>query len=85
MKILRGGSENFYTPEGQGGSEKIVSGLEERGSEIFTTKGGEGLQKIEPLARGPAKISSFEFQNLPPPLVILNELSLIDENRYSQS
>ena len=34
---------------------------------------------MEPLARGTAKISSFEFQYLhalPPPLVILNELSL---------
>ena len=40
MKILRGGSENFYTPEGGGDSEKIV-GLG-GGSEIFTTKGGRG-------------------------------------------
>ena len=24
MKILRGDSENFYTPEGGGGSEKMV-------------------------------------------------------------
>ena len=32
---------------------------------------------MEPLARGAAKISSFEFQYLHPlPLVILNELSL---------
>ena len=36
-----------------------------------------GLLKNEPLARGAAKISSFEFQYLHPPLlVILNELSL---------
>ena len=50
-------------------------------------KGGGGFWKIEPLARGAAKIVSFEFQYLhpppspfppppPPPLVILNELSL---------
>ena len=52
------------------------------GSEIFFTTnggGGGGLLKIEPLARGAVKISSFKFQYLhpsPPPLVIFNELSL---------
>ena len=35
-----------------------------------------GSSKIEPLARGTAKLSSFEFQYLHPLLVILNELSL---------
>ena len=39
-------------------------------------EGGGGSLKIEPLARGAAKISSFKFQYLHP-LVILNELSLI--------
>ena len=39
--------------------------------------GGGAPKKIEPLARGAAKISSFEFQYLhPPTLVILHELSL---------
>ena len=47
------------------------------GSEIFSTTKEGAPKKIEPLARGAAKISSFEFQYLhPPPLVILNELSL---------
>ena len=48
------------------------------GSEIFSTTKEGAPKKIEPLARGAAKISSFDFQylHLPPPLVILNELSL---------
>ena len=39
------------------------------GSEMFSiTKGGGGApKKIEPLAKGAAKISSFEFQYLHPP------------------
>ena len=40
MKIWRRGSENFYTPEG--GALKKLLGWE-RGSEIFTIKGEEGL------------------------------------------
>ena len=50
---------------------------------MYTSKptGEGGSYKIEPLVRGAAKISSFEFQYLhpsppPPPIVILNELSL---------
>ena len=39
------------------------------GSEIFSTTKEGAPKKIEPLARGAAKISSFEFQYLhPPPL-----------------
>ena len=51
---------------------------------MFTSKprGGReeegGVLKIEPLARGAAKILSLEFQYLhTQPVVILNELSLI--------
>ena len=65
------------------GSEKIRGGFEN----LYTSKptgGGEGGSlKVQQLARGAAKISSSEFQYLhlplpptPPPLVILNELSL---------
>ena len=37
---------------------------------------GGAPKKIEPLARGAAKISRFEFQYLHPPPAMLNELSL---------
>ena len=39
-------------------------------------EGGGGSEKVEPLVRGAAKISSSEFQYLHPPAVIINELSL---------
>ena len=79
MKILRGALKIFRHPKG--GSEKIKRGGGLRKFVYFKTnrRWGGAPKKIEPLARGAAKISSFEFQYLhtPPPLpVILNELSL---------
>ena len=60
----RGGSENFKKPERGalkklGGASKIC---------MLQNQQEEGLLKIEPLARGAAKISSFEFQFPHPPL-----------------
>ena len=77
--IEGGGLEKFLDTQ-NGGSEKI------RGAPkicILQNQWERGApKKIEPLARGAAKISSFAFQYLhppPPPLVILNVhvLSLI--------
>ena len=67
MTILRGAPKIFRHPKG--GLRKFV---------YFKTNSRGGSQKIEPLARGAAKISSFEFQYLHLPLVILSELSLND-------
>ena len=56
MNILKGGSEKI-----RGGAPKIC---------ILQNQQEGVSQKIEPLARGTAKISSFEFQYLhpsPPP------------------
>ena len=55
----------------KGGSEKIVGLGGGGGSEnLYTSKLARGgpPEKIEPLATGAAKISSFEFQYLHPPL-----------------
>ena len=49
------------------GDEDIEGGL--RKFVYFKTNRRGGSQKIEPLARGAAKISSFEFQYLHPPLL----------------
>ena len=81
-----GGGLRKFLDTRRGDSEKIVGlggGL--RKSVYFKTDHGlqfkpnrRGSSKIEPLARGAAKISSFEFQYLhrpPTPLVILHELS----------
>ena len=68
MKILRGGGLRKFLDTQKGGSEKIRG----EGSEnLYTSKptGGGTPKKIEPLARGATKISSFEFQYLHPPLL----------------
>ena len=78
-----GGSENSKTP-GKGGFEKIrgapkiciLQNQQDWGGGGGGGGGGGAPKKIEPLARGVAKISSFEFQYLHPPLVMINELSL---------
>ena len=68
--MLRGGSENFQTPK-RGPLKKLGGGGSEN---VYTSKptGEGGLLKnrtAEPLVRGAAKISSFEFQYVhPPPL-----------------
>ena len=67
MKILRGVASK-KTPE-RGALKKWRGGSKN----LYTSKptgGGGGLLKIEPLAMGAAKISSFQFQYLhtsPPP------------------
>ena len=70
MKILRGGLQNFLDTQ-KGGTEKIRGGSKN----FYTSKpeGGGGPKRLEPLAKGAAKIPSFEFQYLyspptPPPL-----------------
>ena len=68
--IERGAPKIFKHPKG--GLRKFVY--------FKTNRKGGPPKKIEPLVRGAAKISSLEFQYLhlpPPPLVILDELSLI--------
>ena len=63
MKILRGGSENFYTPEGGA----LKNCWAERGAlKFLLPKGGGAPKKIEPLVRGGAgKISSFSKSSSP--------------------
>ena len=54
----------------KGGSEKVVGlgrGLRKFVNFKPTGGGGGGSKKIEPLARGAAKISSFKFQYLHTP------------------
>ena len=70
VKILRwggGGAPKIFRHPKEG-SEIIRGGVDEN---LYTSKptggGGGGLLKIEPLARGAAKISSFQFQYLHPP------------------
>ena len=76
MKILRGGLRKFLDTR-KGRSEKIVElGGSLRKFLYFKTNRRGDAKKIEPIARGAAKISSFEFQYLHPLLVILNELPL---------
>ena len=76
MKILRGGGAPKIFRHSKGGALKKLGG----GLRKFVYFKPKSSYKIEPLARGATKISSFEFQYLhptPPPLVILNELSPI--------
>ena len=63
MKILRGAPKIFRHPKG--GSEKIRGGSEN--CILQNQKDRGGSKKIEPLVRGAAKISNFEFQYLHPP------------------
>ena len=66
MKILRGGLRKFLGTR-KGGLEKIKGGgLQKSVYFKINRKGGGAPKKIEPLARGAAKISSFEFQYLHP-------------------
>ena len=75
--MTRGGEEDIewglrkFVDTRKGGSEKIKRGSEN----LYTLNpnggggGGGAPKKIEPLAKGATKISSFEFQYLhPPPL-----------------
>ena len=69
----------------EGGLRKFLDTRKGGSKNLYTSKptGGRGApKKIEPLARGTAKIPSFEFQYLHSPLVILNELSLIFGNFF---
>ena len=73
---MRGGLQKFLdTRKGDSGK---IRGRGVGSKNLYTSKptGRGGSCKIELLVRGVAKISSFEFQYLHPPLVILNELSL---------
>ena len=62
--MLRGGAPNIFRTR-KGGYEKIV-GLGGGAPKICILQ-NQQERKIEPLARGTAKISSFEFQYLHPP------------------
>ena len=72
---IEGGSENFLDTR-KGSSEKIMGCSENLYTSKPTGGGGETPKKIEPLVRGAAEISSFDFQCLHPLLVIFNDLSL---------
>ena len=75
---IEGGLRKFLDTR-KGASEKTV-GLGRGAPKICILQnqqeGRRAPKKIEPLAKGAAKISSFELQYLHSPLVILNELSL---------
>ena len=68
MKILKEGLRKFLDTR-KGGSKKIRGGGLQKYVYFKTNRRGGGglLKKIEPPARGVAKISSFEFQYLYPP------------------
>ena len=78
LGVIRESSFNMT----RGGDEDIEGGLRKfldtrKGGSEKIRRGSANLYSLKPTGGGAAKISSFEFQYLHPPLVILNELSLI--------
>ena len=71
------GRGNFYTPEGGAGSSEKFIGLGEGLWNFYYQRRGGAPNKLNHWRGGLLKFQALSFKIFIPPIIILNELSLI--------